>query len=176
MLISGAGGRKRPGHLATLFTRTPPARQTHPPHSHAPAGLGSWAGRSQWRGSWPSAARSRGLSAYTALSQNVGLYPCFQNHLKNVLQTLIAHMSTWQTRTGGQFQHSFGNSSSGCGLTRSRLASCVPECRYEGDRREAVSAMLAAQSTLSADEGKPISLFHFRDALMVSHLLILQDN
>ena len=39
-----------------------------------------------------------------------------------------------------------------------------------------MSAMLAAQSTLSADEGKPISLFHFRDALMVSHLLILQDN
>ncbi|CAI8000579.1 Transcriptional adapter 1 [Geodia barretti] len=88
-----------------------------------------------------------------------------ENHLKNVLQTLIAHMSTWQTRTGGQFQHSFGNSSSGCGLTRSR---CVPECRYEGDRREAVSAMLAAQSTLSADEGKPISLFHFRDALMLN--------
>jgi hypothetical protein len=103
----------------------------------------------------------------------------FQNHLKNVLQTLIAHVSTWQTRTGRQFQHSFGNSSSGCGLTRSHVASqayCVPECRYEGDRREAVSAMLAAQSTLSADEGRPISLFHFRDALTVSHLLILQDN
>jgi transcriptional adapter 1 len=94
-----------------------------------------------------------------------------ENHLKNVLQTLIAHVSTWQTRTGRQFQHSFGNSSSGCGLTRSHVASqayCVPECRYEGDRREAVSAMLAAQSTLSADEGRPISLFHFRDALTLN--------
>jgi hypothetical protein len=28
--------------------------------------------------------------------------------------------------------------------------------------------MLAAQSTLSADEGRPISLFHFRDALTLN--------
>lgn len=50
----------------------------------------------------------------------------------------------------------------------------VPECRYEGDRREAVAAAMAAQSTLSADEGRPISLFHFRDALTVSNPLICQ--
>ena len=95
-----------------------------------------------------------------------------QHHLKNVLQTLIAHVSTWRTRKNGNFQHSFGASASGCGLRQSQAANregTVSEFRYEGDRREAASAMLAAQSTLSPDEGQPISLFHFRDALTVSY-------
>ena len=96
-----------------------------------------------------------------------------QTHLKNVLQTLVAHMNTWQTSKNGHFQHSFGGSSGGCGLSWSHhtpqgeLMEQVPECPYEGDRREAAAAMLAAQSTVSANEGRPISLFHFRDALTV---------
>ena len=91
-------------------------------------------------------------------------------------------MSTWQTRKNGCFQHSFGSTSSGCGHPRhghtplDELVDQVPECAYEGDRREAAAAMLAAQSTVSPNEGQPISLFNFRDALTVSRTLSLVGN
>jgi hypothetical protein len=44
----------------------------------------------------------------------------------------------------------------------------VPERTYEGDRREAAAAMLAARSGMLGDHGRPISLFHVRDALTLN--------
>ena len=99
-----------------------------------------------------------------------------QAHLKNVLQTLVAHTTSWQLRQNGHFQHSFGSGSSGCGLPRphhapvvdsEEMMELVPECAYEGDRREAAAAMLAARSGMMGGHGRPISLFHVRDALTV---------
>lgn len=99
-----------------------------------------------------------------------------QVHLKNVLQALVSHATTWQLRQRGHFQYSFGCGPSGCGLPRphhspilspKELVGCVPKCAYEGDRREAAAAMLAAQSGVVASDSQPISLFHVRDALTV---------
>ena len=47
----------------------------------------------------------------------------------------------------------------------------VPECGYEGDRREAATAMLAAQS--GGDGSHPISLFNLRDALTVGFYTVV---
>lgn len=93
-----------------------------------------------------------------------------------MLQTLVAHMTTWQLRQKGHFQYSFGCGPSGCGLPRPRHSPIlspkeavggVPKCAYEADRREAAAAMLAAQSGVVAEESQPISLFHVRDTLTV---------
>ena len=81
-------------------------------------------------------------------------------------------MKTWQTTRHKHFQHSFGGSSGGCGLQLGHTPHEEPECEYEGDRREAVAAMVAALSTVAAEEGQPISLFHVRDALTVRDPLI----
>ena len=101
-----------------------------------------------------------------------------QVHLKNVLQALISHRTSWQLRQNGHFQHSFGCGPSGRGLPRPqhRFSSSspsseeplqlVPECAYEGDKREAAAAIMAAQSSASSSS-QPISLFHVRDTLMV---------
>ena len=107
------------------------------------------------------------------------MYCCVQAHLKNVLQTLTSHVTSWQSRKNGHFQHSFGCGSSGRGLPRPRhapivsseeLVDSVPECSYDEDRREAAAAMLAAQSGVRADVTQPVSLFTVRDALTVRKL------
>ena len=90
----------------------------------------------------------------------------------------MAHRTSWQLRQNGHFQHSFGRGPSGCGLPRPHnapvlssegLVELVPECAYEGDRREAAAAMLAAQSGMVPEGSHPVSLFHVRDALTVRY-------
>ena len=86
--------------------------------------------------------------------------------MKNVLQVLIAHRTSWRLR-GGKFQHSFGHGLNGSSLSRS---SVLPDRPYLGDRGEAEAAMMAAQGNPESCTDA-INLFHVRDALMVSGVM-----
>ncbi len=94
---------------------------------------------------------------------------CLQVFLKNVLQVVISHRTSWKL-DGQNFQYSFGN-----GVSRSKpllenshlppqvqtaLAQYAPEERQE---TESV-ARLPSKGT---GVWEPINLFHLRDALLV---------
>ena len=100
------------------------------------------------------------------------LDPHIQAFLKNVLQALISHCTSWRLK-GHQFQHAFGS-----GLTKSRNnvkdSDLMPKVQMalssyqSGERDEAeVTAMLASSSGPHSCS-EPLTLFNLRDALMVS--------
>lgn len=111
-----------------------------------------------------------------------------QCHLKNVIQTLIAHQCSWRTRKATHFQHSFGNgpTATSSSYPPSIIESVTP-LAVTGDRddgppsenstsglvdvasvshSEAELAMMTSRGA-PAQQMKPLTLFHLRDALMV---------
>ncbi|XP_064395788.1 transcriptional adapter 1-like isoform X2 [Halichondria panicea] len=95
--------------------------------------------------------------------------------LKNVLQMVISHRTSWKL-DGRNFQHSFGNGDSRSNplLDNSQLLPRVQRSLYQyksGERVEADS--VARLSSRVGGIWEPINLFHLRDALLVNQQCIL---
>ena len=85
-----------------------------------------------------------------------------------MIQTLIAHHTSWQLRQG-QFQHSFGRGLASRALPSSATSSSIPEKQvgvYPADATEAKAAMMAAHGTL-VRKVEPLTLFNLSNALQV---------
>ncbi len=94
-----------------------------------------------------------------------------QVFLKNVLQMVISHHTSWKL-DGRNFQHSFGNGDSRSNplLDNSQLLPRVQRSLYQyksGERVEADS--VARLSSRVGGIWEPINLFHLRDALLVCY-------
>ena len=88
--------------------------------------------------------------------------------MKNVLQALISHSTSWQLR-GCHFQHSFGQGVDGTTLS---CPITLPNRPYLRDTVDAQKSMGFARGRPEACS-EPINLFHVRDTLMVRQCDIL---
>ena len=102
---------------------------------------------------------------------------CVQLHLKNVIQALISSQTSWLTKEGTKFHHSFGQGPSTARVLPSRpcspSSSPSPSRQLSGGRkferqemREAKAIQMASLNT-PIRQMQPLNLFHLRDALRV---------